>query len=93
MKKLIAIAALAVFALPLCAATAASDMVTADDVADDLLVDENNGLEVKVDAPRKNVEKSAFFFIIAWMSRKGQVEIIGLSELILSARGGIARIV
>ena len=55
MKKLIAIAALAVFALPLCAATAASDMVTADDVADDLLVDENNGLEVKVDAPRKNV--------------------------------------
>ena len=55
MKKLIAIAAIAVFALPLCAATASSDMVTVDDVADDLSVDEDNGLEVKVDAPRKNV--------------------------------------
>jgi len=55
MKKLIAIAAIAVFALPLCAATASSDMVTVDDVADNLSVDEDNGLEVKVDAPRKNV--------------------------------------
>ena len=55
MKKLIAIAALAAFVLPVCAAPAASEMVTVDDVADDLSVDENNGLEVKVDAPRKNV--------------------------------------
>ena len=55
MKKLIAVAAIAAFALPLCAAPAASEMVTVDDVADDLSVEEDNGLEVKVDAPRKNV--------------------------------------
>ena len=55
MKKLIAVAAIAAFVLPLCAAPAASEMVTVDDVAEDLSVEENNGLEVKVDAPRKNV--------------------------------------
>ena len=55
MKKLIAVAAIAAFMLPLCAAPAASEMVTVDDVADDLSVEEDNGLEVKVDAPRKNV--------------------------------------
>ena len=55
MKKLIAVAAIAAFVLPLCAATAASEMVTAEDVADDLTVEEDNGLDVKVDAPRKNV--------------------------------------
>ena len=55
MKKLIAVAAIAAFVLPLCAAPAASEMVTVDDVADDLSVEEDNGLEVKVDAPRKNV--------------------------------------
>ncbi len=55
MKKLIAVAAIAAFVLPLCAASAASDMVTAEDVVDDLSVEEDNGLEVKVDAPRKNV--------------------------------------
>ena len=55
MKKLIAVAAIAAFVLPLCAADAASDMVTAEDVVDDLPVEEDNGLEVKVDAPRKNV--------------------------------------
>ena len=55
MKKLIAVAAIAAFVLPLCAAPAASEMVTVDDVAEDLSVEEDNGLEVKVDAPRKNV--------------------------------------
>lgn len=55
MKKLIAAAAIAAFVLPLCAASAASDMVTAEDVVDDLSVEEDNGLEVKVEAPRKNV--------------------------------------
>jgi hypothetical protein len=55
MKKLIAVAAIAAFVLPLCAASAAADMVTAEDVVDDLSVEEDNGLEVKVDAPRKNV--------------------------------------
>ena len=55
MKKLIAVAAIAAFVLPLCAASAASEMVTAEDVVDDLSVEEDNGLEVKVDAPRKNV--------------------------------------
>ena len=55
MKKLIAVAAIAAFVLPLCAATAASEMVTAEDVADELTVEEDNGLDVKVDAPRKNV--------------------------------------
>ena len=55
MKKLIAVAAIAAFVLPLCAASAASDMVTAEDVVDDLSAEEDNGLEVKVDAPRKNV--------------------------------------
>jgi hypothetical protein len=55
MKKLIAVAAIAAFVLPLCAASAASDMVTAEDVVDDLSVEEDNGLEVKVEAPRKNV--------------------------------------
>ena len=55
MKKLIAVAAIAAFVLPLCAAPAASEMVTAEDVVDDLSVEEDNGLEVKVEAPRKNV--------------------------------------
>ena len=55
MKKLIAVAAIAAFVLPLCAASAASDMVTAEDVVDDLSAEEDNGFEVKVDAPRKNV--------------------------------------
>lgn len=55
MKKLIAVAAIAAFVLPLCAATAAPEMVTAEDVADELTVEEDNGLDVKVDAPRKNV--------------------------------------
>lgn len=55
MKKLIAVAAIAAFVLPLCAATAAPEMVTAEDVADELTVEEDNRLDVKVDAPRKNV--------------------------------------
>ena len=55
MKKLIAIAAIAAMALPLCAAPAAPETVTAEDVVDDLSVDDNDGLAVKVDAPRKNV--------------------------------------
>ena len=55
MKKLIVIAAIAVMALPLCAAPALSETVTAEDVVDDLSADDNDGLAVKVDAPRKNV--------------------------------------
>ena len=55
MKKLIALAALAAFALPVCAASVTSDIVTVEDVADDLAVEEDDGLDVKVDAPRKNV--------------------------------------
>ena len=55
MKKLIAIAAIAAMALPLYAAPAAPETVTAEDVVDDLSVDDNDGLAVKVDAPRKNV--------------------------------------
>ena len=39
MKKLIAVAAIAAFVLPLCAAPAASEMVTVDDVAEDLSVE------------------------------------------------------
>ena len=55
MKKLIAIAAIAAMALPLYAAPAVPETVTAEDVVDDLSVDDNDGLAVKVDAPRKNV--------------------------------------
>ena len=55
MKKLIAVAAIAAFMLPLCAAPAESEVVTVEDVADDLSAENENGLEVKVDAPRKNV--------------------------------------
>ncbi len=55
MKKLIALAALAAFALPVCAASVTSDIVTVEDVADDLAVEKDDGLDVKVDAPRKNV--------------------------------------
>ena len=55
MKKLIAIAALAAFALPSWAAPAEPEVVTVEDVAEDLATDDNGGLEVKVDAPRKNV--------------------------------------
>ena len=55
MKKLIAIAAIAAMALPLCAATAASETVATEDVVDDLSVDDKDGLAVQVDAPRKNV--------------------------------------
>ena len=57
MKKLIAVAAIAAFALPLCVASAAPEieMVTVDDVADDLSVEEDDGLDVKADASRKNV--------------------------------------
>ena len=55
MKKLIAIAALAAFALPSWAAPAEPEVVTVEDVAEDLATDDNGGLAVKVDAPRKNV--------------------------------------
>ena len=55
MKKLIAIAAIAAMALPLYAAPAAPETVTAEDVVDDLSVDDNDGLAAQVDAPRKNV--------------------------------------
>ena len=55
MKKLIAVAAIAAFMFPLCAAPAESEVVTVEDVADDLSAENGNGLEVKVDAPRKNV--------------------------------------
>ena len=55
MKKLIAVVAIAAFMLPLCAAPAESEVVTVEDVADDLSAENESGLEVKVDAPRKNV--------------------------------------
>lgn len=55
MKKLIAVAAIAAFMLPLCAAPTASEVVTVEDVADDLTAENENGLEVNMDAPRKNV--------------------------------------
>ena len=55
MKKLIAIAAIAAMALPLCAASAVPETVTAEDVVKDLSVDDNDGLAAQVDAPRKNV--------------------------------------
>ena len=55
MKKLIAIAAIAAMALPLCAASAVPETVTAEDVVKDLSVDDNDGLASQVDAPRKNV--------------------------------------
>ena len=55
MKKLIAVAAIAAFMLPLCAAPVESEVVTVEDVADDLSAENESGLEVKVDAPRKNV--------------------------------------
>lgn len=55
MKKLIAIAAFAAFALPSWAAPADPEVVTVEDVAEDIATDDNGGLEVKVDAPRKNV--------------------------------------
>ena len=49
MKKLFPLALVAAFAVPLCAATAASDAET-----DELDIEEDNELAVKVDAPRKN---------------------------------------
>jgi len=49
MKKLFPLALVAAFAVPLCAATAASDAET-----DELDIEEDNALAVKVDAPRKN---------------------------------------
>ena len=55
MKKLIAIAAIVAMALPLCAASAVPETVTAEDVVKDLSVDDNDGLASQVDAPRKNV--------------------------------------
>ena len=55
MKKIIAIAAIAAMALPLCAASAVPETVTAEDVVKDLSVDDNDGLAAQVDAPRKNV--------------------------------------
>ena len=64
MKKLIAIAALAAFVLPICAAPSTSDIVTVEDIADDINVEEDNGLEVKVDAPRKNVPQWPAFIAV-----------------------------
>ena len=49
MKKLFPLALVAAFAVPLCAATAASDAET-----DELDIEEGNELAVEVDAPRKN---------------------------------------
>ena len=49
MKKLFPLALVAAFAVPLCAATAASDAET-----DELDIEEDSELAVKVDAPRKN---------------------------------------
>ena len=49
MKKLFPLALVAAFAVPLCAAPAASDAET-----DELDIEEDNELAVKVDAPRKN---------------------------------------
>ncbi len=49
MKKLFPLALVAAFAVPLCAATAVSDAEP-----DELDIEEDNELAVKVDAPRKN---------------------------------------
>ena len=55
MKKLIAVVALAAFTLPSWAVPEEPEVVSVEDVAEDVTTDDSGSLESKVDAPRKNV--------------------------------------
>ena len=56
MKKLIAIAALAAFALPSWAAPAEPEVVMVEDVAEDLATDDNGGLEVRLESGERTTQ-------------------------------------